>query len=101
MAGPHAAGVVALMWSANPALKGDIERTTAILRATARPFRGHLAGGTGRGESVAPVAANAVAALADGSDCLDQADLDAVPNIVAGYGVIDAYAAVQAARALE
>ncbi|HKT05777.1 MAG TPA: S8 family serine peptidase, partial [Rugosimonospora sp.] len=35
MAAPHVAGVVALVWSANPALRGDIARTTALLRATA------------------------------------------------------------------
>jgi len=38
MAAPHVAGVVALMWSANPALVGDIARTTEILRRTARPL---------------------------------------------------------------
>ncbi|MEZ4558068.1 MAG: S8 family serine peptidase [Caldilineaceae bacterium] len=37
MAGPHVAGVVALMWSANPALVGDIARTEQILLETARP----------------------------------------------------------------
>ncbi|WP_432984572.1 S8 family serine peptidase [Dactylosporangium sp. CA-233914] len=37
MATPHVAGVVALMWSANPALIGNVERTRAILRATTRP----------------------------------------------------------------
>jgi hypothetical protein len=37
MAAPHVAGVVALMWSANPALIGDIARTTDILRRTAQP----------------------------------------------------------------
>jgi subtilisin family serine protease len=37
MATPHVAGVVALMWSANPALVGDIARTEEILRTTATP----------------------------------------------------------------
>jgi subtilisin family serine protease len=37
MATPHVAGVVALMWSANPRLVGDIERTKQILRDTATP----------------------------------------------------------------
>jgi subtilisin family serine protease len=39
MAGPHVAGVVALMWSANPALIGDIESTKTILEETATPYR--------------------------------------------------------------
>lgn len=70
MAGPHAAGVVALMWSANPRLVGDIPRTLQILRETAQPYRGPL------------------------PDC-PQADSD--PSVAVGYGVLDAYAAVQAA----
>ncbi|MPZ29111.1 MAG: S8 family serine peptidase [Micromonosporaceae bacterium] len=40
MATPHVAGVVALMWSANPALIGDVATTTRILRETARPVTG-------------------------------------------------------------
>jgi subtilisin family serine protease len=35
MAGPHVTGVVALLWSANQALIGDIELTEDILRSTA------------------------------------------------------------------
>ncbi len=45
MAGPHVAGVVALMWQANPKLVGDIGRTADLLRQTAKPvdptFRAH------------------------------------------------------------
>jgi len=44
MAGPHVVGVVALVWSANPALIGRIEQTEAILRQTAQPFNGELVG---------------------------------------------------------
>jgi len=43
MATPHVAGVVALMWSANPALVGDVPRTSEILRSTA----GRVSAGTG------------------------------------------------------
>lgn len=37
MAAPHITGTVALMWSASPALKGNVARTAAILRNTAQP----------------------------------------------------------------
>ena len=40
MAGPHLVGVVALMWSANPQLIGDIDRTEQILIQTATPYTG-------------------------------------------------------------
>jgi subtilisin family serine protease len=73
MAGPHVAGVVALIWSANPDLIGDIERTEQILRDTARPYTGLLPA------------------------CV----LPGQPNNAAGYGLIDAYAAVQAALAIK
>ncbi|WP_090804670.1 S8 family serine peptidase [Asanoa ishikariensis] len=35
MAAPHVAGVVALLWSANPALIGDVARTRSLLLGTA------------------------------------------------------------------
>jgi subtilisin family serine protease len=72
MAGPHVAGVVALMWSAQPRLVGDIDRTTQILIQTARPYTGTLSACAGTGR----------------------------PNNAAGYGIVDAYAAVKAALAL-
>jgi subtilisin family serine protease len=74
MAGPHVAGVVALMWSAQPKLIGDIDRTEQILRDTARDYVGQ-----------------------EGS-C---GNPNAVPNDTAGYGVVDAYAAVKAAQAVQ
>ena len=69
MAGPHVVGVVALIWSANPKLVGDIDRTTVILRQTARPYTGKQ------------------------PECSD----GRVPNNATGYGMLDAYAAVKAA----
>jgi Subtilase family len=69
MAGPHVAGVVALIWSANPKLIGEIDRTEQILVATARPYNGLRTG------------------------CFE----GNVPNDAYGYGVVDAYAAVRAA----
>jgi hypothetical protein len=70
MAGPHVAGVVALMWSANQALIGDIDRTDQILEQTATPYAGAL-----------PICPGA----------------DGTPSTAVGYGIVDAYAAVKAA----
>jgi len=67
MAGPHVVGVVALMWSANPDLIGQIEQTTAILNETAQPYMGSY-----------PV-------------CVED---QGTPNNAVGYGIVDAYAAV-------
>jgi hypothetical protein len=100
MAGPHVAGVVALMWSANPQLIGDVERTAQILRQTTRPFSGQmesggLFGGEEQAVSSSPAEDDAIAP-APGS-CILAADTDARPNNLVGYGVVDAYAAVQRA----
>jgi subtilisin family serine protease len=74
MAGPHVAGVVALMWSANPALIGEIDRTEQILRDTAQPYTG------------------------DWPACVTERES---PNNAVGYGVVDALAAVKAALAAD
>lgn len=73
MAGPHIAGVVALLWSANPDLIGDIERTEQILIETAQP------------------------PTVQATTCSDD---DALPNNTFGYGLVDAYAAVEQAMRL-
>lgn len=68
MATPHVAGVVALLWSAKPALIGDIAATERLLRDTARPV---------------PSDPQEVTCGAAGN--------------VDGAGLVDAYAAVKAA----
>lgn len=40
-AAPHVSGVVALMWSANPDLIGDVEKTSQILRNSTKPYNGN------------------------------------------------------------
>lgn len=70
MAGPHVAGVIALMWSASPDLKGDIDRTEEILIGTATKYEG------------AP------------PKCGEQRQ---APYNGIGYGIVDAYRAVEAA----
>ncbi|HEX9374403.1 MAG TPA: S8 family serine peptidase, partial [Roseiflexaceae bacterium] len=69
MATPHVAGVVALLWSANPALIGDYDATYAILRDTAQRLSDTRCG-----------------------------DPDGAPNNVYGQGRVDAFAAVARAR---
>jgi len=68
MAGPHVAGVVALLWSADPSLIGDIDRTEQMIIETAQPYTGSTSFGCFDGE---------------------------VPNAAYGYGVVDVYAAVK------
>ena len=68
MAGPHVAGAVALLWSADPALIGDMDRTEQILRQSARPHR--IAPGPENGEC----------------------DDGPAPNNGVGYGLLDVYA---------
>jgi hypothetical protein len=72
MAAPHVAGVVALMWSANPALRGHIDETERILLETVSPYQG------------APDACSKPGQI---------------PDPAFGYGVINAYEAVKAALA--
>jgi hypothetical protein len=70
MAGPHVVGVVALMWAANPNLIGDIDTTTRILIESASPYDGVL------------------------PDCPGAQD---TPSTAVGYGLLDAYRAVEMA----
>jgi subtilisin family serine protease len=70
MAAPHVTGTVTLMWSANPALIGKIDRTEEILRQTAQSYTG-----------VYP-------------ECIIDFSL---PNPAVGNGFLDAAAAVQLA----
>lgn len=72
MAGPHATGLIGLMWSANPALRGLIPETIQIILDTARPLTNQ-----------------------SGSNC--GGDYTSGPNNDWGYGSIDALAAVQGA----
>jgi hypothetical protein len=70
MAGPHVVGVVALMWSANPALIGDIAQTTQILDQSASGYKSSF------------------------PSCVTN---HTPPNDASGYGIVDAYSAVKLA----
>ncbi len=71
---PHVPGLVGLIWSANPALRGRVEDTMQLIKDTAVPLTGQT-----------------------GSSC--GGDYTTGPNNDWGYGTIDALAAVQAAIA--
>ena len=73
MAGPHIAGVVALIWSANPDLIGDIDRTEEILISTTTPYDYK--------SLPAPECGN----------------VNQHPNNAVGYGLVNAYEAVKMA----
>jgi subtilisin family serine protease len=64
MAAPHVAGAVALLWSAHPELRGQIDATEAVLNYSARDLSSSACGAS------------------------------AVPNNTYGYGRLDALAAV-------
>jgi subtilisin family serine protease len=72
MAGPHLVGVVALIWSAQPNLIGDIDATEQLIIDTAKPYTGDTSLGCFSGNT---------------------------PSIAYGYGVVDVYAAVKKALA--
>lgn len=71
MAGPHLVGVVALIWSAQPDLIGNIDATEKLIIETAAPYEGTI----------------------NPNECFT-GDL---PNNAYGYGVVDVYEAVKQA----
>jgi subtilisin family serine protease len=91
MAGPHVAGLVALLWSADPTIIGDVDATEGLVCQTAvpRPVE-NLCTVDDR------VPAGPFAGLLDGSACAC-GGVTSVPNNVYGCGLIDAGAAVRAA----
>ena len=72
MATPHVAGAVALLWSAHPSLRNDLDATEQVLRDTAVATADYVCGG----------------------------DPSGVPNNRYGSGRIDVLAAVQAVRSV-
>ncbi|MFJ8881852.1 S8 family serine peptidase [Streptomyces sp. NPDC102402] len=52
MASPHTAATVALMWSASPALRGDVAATEALLDTTAHDVGDTTCGGTAEDDNV-------------------------------------------------
>ncbi|MBN1484695.1 MAG: S8 family serine peptidase [Chloroflexia bacterium] len=93
MAGPHVVGVVALVWSANPDLVGDIDATEALLcrTAQARPVDNACTV-----EDIEEANSPEASLLGEGPICAC-GDATGTPNNLYGCGLIDAGAAVQEA----
>jgi subtilisin family serine protease len=92
MAGPHVAGTVALIWSADGDLIGDIDATEALLCATA------VSKPVDRACTLDSAAQGPLASLIPTPACAC-GGVTGVPNNVYGCGLVDAGAAVR--RALE
>jgi len=72
MAGPHVAGLVALLISADPTLAGDVDRITELLEQTANPLISQQ--------------------ICNGTSAAD------IPNNIFGYGRVNAWAALAVIR---
>ncbi len=90
MAGPHVAGAVALLWSVDPSLIGDLERTEALLVETAQPLTPEAVCPTVPGWLTQISSGRPVAVCACGED-----GPDSVPNNVYGWGQVEVWAAAQ------
>jgi subtilisin family serine protease len=98
MAGPHVAGLVALMWSANPALIGQIDETENIIRQSAQPVNMTLTCAPSLTEGEPSVLAQIEAEAIPAPPCACGA-VSGSPNNVYGWGEIDALEAVKMALA--
>jgi hypothetical protein len=90
MAGPHVAGLVALLWSAAPDLVGDVAATEALIceTADAEAVEGSCPAELTEIEEL-------MASVEEGGGCAC-GGVTGVPNNVYGCGIIDAGAAVGA-----
>ncbi len=91
MATPHVAGLVALLWSANPALIGDIDVTEALIRQTATPKPLSTVCTPEQATQTDPLG------LSENTPICGCGNVTGTPNNVYGYGLINAEAAVKAA----
>jgi subtilisin family serine protease len=95
MAGPHVTGLVALLWSARPDLRADIQATEDIIRRSARPVPvSAVCVPPSRPPSEGLVAE--ILAASDNTVCAC-GDVTGTPNNVYGWGEINALRAVEMA----
>jgi subtilisin family serine protease len=98
MAGPHVAGLVALLWSANPALVGNIDATEQIIRQSATPAEVNGACAVDLQQPRELSLLDELEAATSTSTCAC-GEVSGTPNNVYGWGKIDALRAVELARA--
>jgi subtilisin family serine protease len=98
MAGPHVAGLAALLYSAKPELRGDVEATEDLIRRSAVPREVSAACPIAQPPAGDGLIAQVLAA-ADGEVCAC-GGVAGVPNNVYGWGEIDALSAVEMALGL-
>lgn len=91
MATPHVAGLVALIWSANSTLIGDIDATENLVRETATPKSLSYICTPEEASQEDPLG------LSETGPLCACGDVTGTPNNVYGYGLINAEAAVKAA----
>ncbi|MGC9398734.1 MAG: S8 family serine peptidase [Anaerolineae bacterium] len=94
MAGPHVAGAVALLWSTNPTLVGEIAATERLLCETARPQPVDNTCETADTSTDQPLLTEMGMEMAPACAC---GGVTGTPNNVYGCGLLDAGAAVRAA----
>jgi hypothetical protein len=82
MAGPHVTGAVALLWSVDPALIGNVDQTEVLLTETAQRL------------TVDAICSGDVGGLDTVCTCGGDS-LDSVPNNTYGWGRVDVWAAAQ------
>ncbi len=96
MAGPHVAGLVALLWSANPELIGQVDRTEEIIRRSADPLEVVVACSPEQAQPEEGLIA-ALGSLAVSNPC-GCGGVTGHPNNIYGWGEINSLAAVELAR---
>ncbi len=95
MAGPHVAGLVALLWSASPDLRGDVDATEEIIRRSARPVPVSATCSPPHRPPTSKLLGQISAAM--NPEVCACGDITGAPNNVYGWGEINALRAVEMA----
>jgi hypothetical protein len=94
-AGPHVSGLVVLLWSARPDLRGNVDVTEEIIRHSATLVLVSAACSPSRQPATGGFLAQIAAAL--DSEVCACGDVTGTPNNVYGWGEINALRAVEMA----